>query len=48
VQWNERVSAYAYCDGQLGRDKYDSHNVSGALRISFKKKRSASWLGDAT
>jgi hypothetical protein len=23
------------CDGQLGRDKYDSHNVGGELRLSF-------------
>jgi outer membrane autotransporter protein len=35
VLWNERLSAYIYYDGQLGRDNYDSHNVSGGLRVSF-------------
>ena len=33
VQWNERVSTDVYYDGQLGRDNYDSLNVSGGLRI---------------
>lgn len=37
VQWNKRVSAYVYCDGQLARDNYDSHNVGGGLRVSFWK-----------
>jgi hypothetical protein len=32
---NERVSTYVYYNGQAGGDNYDSHNVSGALRISF-------------
>jgi outer membrane autotransporter protein len=35
VQWNARVSTYVYYDGVLGRDNYDSHNVSGGLRVSF-------------
>ena len=35
VQWNKRVSTYVYYDGRLGRDYYDSHNVSGGLHVSF-------------
>lgn len=35
VQWNGRVSTYVYYDGHLGPDNYDSHNVSGGLRVSF-------------
>ena len=26
---------YVYYDGQLGSDKYDSHNVSVGLQVSF-------------
>jgi len=35
VLWNERVSTYVYYDGQVGRDNYTSHGVSGGLRVSF-------------
>jgi hypothetical protein len=35
VQWNERVSTYVYYNGPAGGDNYDSHNVSGALPITF-------------
>ena len=35
VQFNERTSAYLYYDGQLGRENYDSHSVTGGLRVSF-------------
>jgi outer membrane autotransporter protein len=35
VQLNERVGTYVHYDGQLGRDNYDSHSVSGGLRISL-------------
>ena len=35
VQWNERVSTYVGYDGVLGRDNYNSHNVSGGFRVSF-------------
>ena len=35
VQWNNRISTYVYYDGVLGRENYDSHNVSGGVRISF-------------
>ena len=34
VQWNARASTYLSYDGQF-RDNYDSHNVSGGVRISF-------------
>ncbi len=35
VQWTERVSTYAYYDGELGRNNYDSQNVSGGIRVNF-------------
>ena len=35
VLWNERTSTYVYYDGELGRSDYDSHNVSGGVRVSF-------------
>ncbi len=35
AQWNARTSTYLYYDGQLGRSNYDSHNISGGMRISF-------------
>ena len=33
--WSDRVSAYLYYDGELGRDNYDSHNITGGIRMSF-------------
>jgi outer membrane autotransporter protein len=35
VQLNERCATYFYYDGELGRTRYDSHNVSGGLRVTF-------------
>jgi outer membrane autotransporter protein len=35
IQWNERVSTYLYYDGDLGRENYTSHNVSGGVRVNF-------------
>ncbi|MCE9609524.1 MAG: autotransporter domain-containing protein [Chthoniobacter sp.] len=35
VLWNERTSTYVYYDGEVGRSNYDSHNVSGGMRMSF-------------
>ncbi len=35
VLWNERTSTYLYYDGELGRTRYDAHNVSGGVRIAF-------------
>jgi autotransporter-associated beta strand protein len=35
VLFNDRVSAYAYYDGELARTNYSSHNVTGGLRITF-------------
>ena len=35
VLWNERTSTYVYYDGELVRTNYNSHNVSGGVRLSF-------------
>jgi outer membrane autotransporter protein len=35
VQWNERLSAYAYYDGELLRQNYSSNNVSVGFRLRF-------------
>ncbi len=35
VQLNERTATYLYYDGELGRDQYDRHSVSGGIRIAF-------------
>jgi outer membrane autotransporter protein len=35
IQLNDRCSTYFYYDGELGRERYDSHNVSGGVRVSF-------------
>jgi outer membrane autotransporter protein len=35
IQWSERVSTYLYYDGELGRENYSSHNVTGGIRVSF-------------
>ena len=35
VQWNNRISTYVYYDGVLGRENYNSHNISGGVRLSF-------------
>lgn len=35
VLWNERTSTYVYYDGEFGRTRYDSHNISAGVRVSF-------------
>jgi len=33
--WTDRISTYIYYDGELARTNYDSHTVTGGIRISF-------------
>ena len=35
IQWNNRFSTYFFYDGEVGRSNYDSHNISGGVRIQF-------------
>ena len=35
VQWSERTSTYVYYDGEFGRSNFDSHNISGGVRVAF-------------
>jgi uncharacterized protein with beta-barrel porin domain len=35
VIWNERFSTYIFYDGEVARTNYESHNVSGGVRITF-------------
>jgi autotransporter-associated beta strand protein len=35
VLFNDRISAYAYYDGELLRSNYVSHNVSAGVRVNF-------------
>jgi outer membrane autotransporter protein len=35
VIFNDRVSVYAYYDGELARTNYSSNNVSAGLRFTF-------------
>jgi outer membrane autotransporter protein len=35
VMFNDRVSVYAYYDGELARTNYSSNNVSAGFRVSF-------------
>jgi outer membrane autotransporter protein len=35
VLWNDRISTYAYYDGELARTNYDSQSVSAGIRITF-------------
>ena len=35
ILWNDRISTYIYYDGELGRTNYDSHNISGGVRVTF-------------
>jgi len=35
IQWSDRCSTYVYYDGELGRTNYDSHSVSGGVRVAF-------------
>ena len=35
VMWNPRFATYLYYDGEFGRSNYDSHNISGGIRLQF-------------
>ncbi len=35
VQFNERFTTYFYYDGELGRKTYESHAVTGGVRVAF-------------
>jgi outer membrane autotransporter protein len=35
IHWNDRLSTYAYYDGELFRTNYLSNNVSAGFRLSF-------------
>ena len=35
VLWSERFATYLYYDGEVGRSNYDSHNISGGVRLQF-------------
>jgi outer membrane autotransporter protein len=35
VLWNDRISTYAYYDGELARTNYISNNVSAGIRVTF-------------
>ena len=35
IQWSERISTYAYYDGELFRTNYLSNNVSAGFRVTF-------------
>jgi outer membrane autotransporter protein len=35
ILWTDRIATYIYYDGELGRTNYDSHNISGGIRVTF-------------
>ncbi|EDY19991.1 outer membrane autotransporter barrel domain protein [Chthoniobacter flavus Ellin428] len=35
IQLSDRLSTYFYYDGELGRTRYDSHSVTGGVRLAF-------------
>jgi autotransporter-associated beta strand protein/T5SS/PEP-CTERM-associated repeat protein len=35
ILWNDRIATYIYYDGELGRTNFDSHNISGGIRVTF-------------
>jgi T5SS/PEP-CTERM-associated repeat protein/autotransporter-associated beta strand protein len=35
IQCSERFSTYLYYDGELARERYDRHSVSGGVRVAF-------------
>jgi outer membrane autotransporter protein len=35
IQLSETCTTYFYYDGELGRDQYDRHSVSGGVRVAF-------------
>ena len=39
IHWNDRISTYAYYDGELFRTNYLSNNVSAGFRVTFSSAR---------
>ena len=35
IQFSERCATYLYYDGELGRENFERHSVSGGLRVAF-------------
>jgi autotransporter-associated beta strand protein len=35
VLWSDRISTYVYYDGEVGRTNYQSHSISGGIRVTF-------------
>ena len=35
VQWNDRITTYAYYDGEFFRTNYLSNNISAGVRVTF-------------
>ena len=35
IQCSPRCSIYVYYDGELARENYDQHSVSGGMRVAF-------------
>ncbi|MEO6752572.1 MAG: autotransporter-associated beta strand repeat-containing protein [Chthoniobacteraceae bacterium] len=35
ILWTPRFATYLYYDGEIGRSNYDSHNISGGVRLQF-------------
>ena len=35
ILWNDRISTFAYYDGEIGRTNYTSHNFTVGFRIRF-------------
>ncbi len=35
IMWSSRLSTFVYYDGEVGRSNYDSHSISGGLRLQF-------------
>jgi outer membrane autotransporter protein len=35
VQFSETCSTYVYYDGELGRERYERHSISGGVRVAF-------------
>ena len=35
IQWSDRISTYAYYDGELFRNNYLSNNISAGFRVTF-------------
>jgi autotransporter-associated beta strand protein len=35
ILWSDRFATYLYYDGEVGRSNYDSHSISGGVRMQF-------------